>query len=249
MDGTDRRRVALVANADLYAGPALARALAARGHDLVLGDPGDDLVAELEATGAAVEAVRGVADLSDPASAPALVAAGLERFGRIDAAVAFSGIIVTGRFLHSTLEDLRRVERTCLEAPYLFLQAVVVPMVEAGDGQVLLITSAAGARPTPGAPLYSAARAGANMLARNVAGEVARDGVQVNAVGTNFMDFPGFLEASGATDPAVRAKLEAQVPLGRLGTMEEFAAFCMAFLDGSSRFTTGQFVAYAGGWA
>jgi 3-oxoacyl-[acyl-carrier protein] reductase len=73
--------------------------------------------------------------------------------------------------------------------------------------------------------------------------------VQVNAVGTNFMDFPGFIRANRAEDPEVRAKLEAMVPLGRLGTMEEFAAFCMPFLDGTSRFTTGQFVAYAGGWA
>jgi 3-oxoacyl-[acyl-carrier protein] reductase len=87
------------------------------------------------------------------------------------------------------------------------------------------------------------------MLARNVAAEVARNGVQVNAVGTNFMDFPEFLAASGATDPEVRARLEAEVPLRRLGTMDEFAAFCMAFIDGSSRFTTGQAVAYAGGWA
>ena len=64
------------------------------------------------------------------------------------------------------------------------------------------------------------------------------------------MDFPEFLAASGAdNDPAVRAKLEAQVPLGRLGTMEEFASFCMPFIDGTSGFTTGQFVAYAGGWA
>ena len=45
-----------------------------------------------------------------------------------------------------------------------------------------------------------------------------------------------------------RGTLESGV-LGRLGTMDEFAAFCMAFVDGTSRFTTGQFVAYAGGWA
>ena len=38
------------------------------------------------------------------------------------------------------------------------------------------------------------------MLARNVAAEVAKTGVQVNAVGTNFMDFPEFLRASGVTD-------------------------------------------------
>ncbi|MFN8017856.1 MAG: hypothetical protein U0P45_07005 [Acidimicrobiales bacterium] len=45
----------------------------------------------------------------------------------------------------------------------------------------------------------------------------------------------------------MRAKIEAQVPFGRLGTMEEFAHFCMPYVDGTSRFTTGQFTAYAGG--
>ncbi|MGP0006735.1 MAG: SDR family NAD(P)-dependent oxidoreductase [Acidimicrobiales bacterium] len=243
------RRVAIVGNGSFYVGPALCRALAARGHDLVVGDPADDLLAELEAAGVGVEAVSGVSNLAKADSAPRLAGAALERFGRIDAAVAFSGVIVTGRFVNSTLDDLRSVVLSCLEAPYHFLKAMVAPMIEQGEGQLLVITSAAGARPTPGAPLYSAVRAGATMLARNVADEVARYGVQVNAVGTNFMDFPEFLAASGATDPGVRAKIESQVPLGRLGTMEEFAAFSMPYLDGSSRFTTGQFVAYAGGWA
>ncbi len=246
---TEPRRVAIVADAGHYVGPELTRRLAATGHDLVLGDPDDALVAELEAAGAQVARVEGVRNLTKPASAPALVAAALERFGRVDAAVAFSGQIVTGRFTKSSLEDLQTVVAGCLEAPYHFLKAVVDPMIDQGDGQVLLITSAAGARPTPGAPLYSAARAGATMLAKNVAAEVARNGVQVNVVGTNFMDFPEFLAASGASDPEVRAKLESQVPLGRLGTMAEFASFCMPFLDGTSRFTTGQFIAYAGGWA
>lgn len=86
------------------------------------------------------------------------------------------------------------------------------------------------------------------MLVKNVAAEVARHGVQVNAIGTNFMDFPEFRRAAGADDPAVRARIEAAVPLRRLGTVDECAAFCMPFLDGSSGFTTGQFVAYAGGW-
>jgi 3-oxoacyl-[acyl-carrier protein] reductase len=246
---TSRRRVALVANTGSYVGPALARALAARGHDLVVGDPAPGLVDELSSLGAAVEVVEGVHDLAAPESAPHLVEAGLARFGRIDSAAAASGRIVTGRFVDSSVDDLRAVVHGCLEAPYQFLRAVVPPMVDQGDGQVLVITSAAAARPTPGAPLYSAARAGATMLARNVAAEVAATGVQVNAVGTNFMDFPEFLRANRAEDPEGRARVEARVPMRRLGTLEEFAAFCMAFLDGSSRFTTGQFVAYAGGWA
>jgi NAD(P)-dependent dehydrogenase (short-subunit alcohol dehydrogenase family) len=246
---TEARRVALVADAAHYVGPSLARMLADRGHDLVLGDPSPELVAELEAVGAAVVAVDGVSNLARPESAPALVEAALARFGRLDAAVAASGRIITGRFVRSTIEDLDRVVSGCLHAPYHFLKAVVPTMTEQGSGQVLVITSATAARATPGAPLYSAVRAGATMLARNVAAEVARDNVQVNAVGTHFMDFPEFLTATGATDPDVRAKVEAQVPLGRLGSMEEFASFCGPFLDGTSTFTTGQFVAYAGGWA
>lgn len=243
------RRVAVVADAAHYVGPELARMLADRGHDLVLGDASPELADELTAAGSAVEAVPGVGNLARPGSAPRLVEAALARFGRIDAAVAASGQIVTGRFLRSSIEDLEKVVNGCIYAPYHFLRAAVPVMVEQGHGQVLVITSAAAARPTPGAPLYSAARAGATHLVRNVAAEVARDGVQVNAVGTNFMDFPEFLASTGATDPEVRATIEAQVPLGRLGTMQEFASFCGPYLDGTSTFTTGQFVAYAGGWA
>jgi 3-oxoacyl-[acyl-carrier protein] reductase len=242
------RRVALIADTGFYVGPPIARLLAARGHDLVIGNPAAGLVDELEALGAAVEVVPDTRDLSDPAVSERLVQAALSRFGRIDSATAFSGRVVTGRFLESTIDDLRSVERGCIEAPYHFLRAVVPAMVQQEDGQVLVLTSAAGAKPTPNAPLYSAARAGATMLVKNVAAEVARHGVQVNAIGTNFMDFPEFRRASGADDPQVRATIEAAVPLRRLGTVDECAAFCMPFIDGSSRFTTGQFVAYAGGW-
>lgn len=244
-----KRRVALINPASAYVGPALARLLAAAGHDLVLGDPKPDLVAELTDAGATVEAVAGIGDPLGAEGAERLTAAALDRFGRIDSAVTFSGAIVTGRFLTSTADDLQRAVDGCLFAPFHFLRAVVPAMVEAGEGQVLVITSASAARPTPGAPLYSAARAGATHLVRNVADEVARNGVQVNAVGTNFMDFPAFRAAMGADDPEVRRKLESRVPLGRLGTMEEFAHFCLPYVDGTSRFTTGQFTSYAGGWA
>lgn len=243
------RRIALVPDAGRYVGPALARQFAARGHDLVLSNPADGLVAELEAAGAAVEVVDRAHNLARPESAPALVDAALGRFGRLDAAVAFTGQIIGGRFTRSTIDQFHDLQRTCLDAPYHFLKAVTEPMVAAGAGQIVLITSATAARPTPGAPLYSAVRAGATMLARNVADEIAPTGVQVNALGTNFMDFPEFHDAVGSHDPEVRKAVEAQVPMRRMGSMEEFAAFAMAFLDGTSTFTTGQFVAYAGGWA
>jgi NAD(P)-dependent dehydrogenase (short-subunit alcohol dehydrogenase family) len=242
------RRIAIVSDAAGYVGPNLARLLAERGHDLVIGDPAPGLVEGLTALDAEVEVVEGVRDLSKPESSERLVQAALDRFGRIDCATAFTGRIVVGRFLRSTIDDLRAALVGCVEAPYQFLRTVVPVMVEQRDGQVLVFTSAAGARPTPGAPLYSSARAGANMLVRNVAAEVVDKGVQVNAVGTNFMDFPEFLKANRVEDDESRARVEAMVPMGRLGTLEELAHFSAAFVDGTSRFTTGQFVAYAGGW-
>ena len=177
-----------------------------------------------------------------------LVSLAIDRFGRLDAAVAFTGRIVVGRFLRSGVDDLRDALVGCVEAPYQFLRGMVPVMVEGGGGQVLVFTSAAGARPTPGAPLYSSARAAANMLVRNVAEEVVGRNVQVNAIGTNFMDFPGFLRANRAEEPEGRARVEALVPMGRLGTMDELAHMALPFVDGTSRFTTGQFVGFAGGW-
>jgi 3-oxoacyl-[acyl-carrier protein] reductase len=132
-------------------GVPLARLLAAKGHDLVLGNAPEGLAEELGSLGAAVEVVPDVQNLNKPESSARLVAAALQRFGRIDAATMFSGRIVTGPFLTSTPEHLAAAVRGCIEAPYHFLRAVVPVMAEQRDGQVLVLTSAAGAKPTPNA--------------------------------------------------------------------------------------------------
>ena len=246
---SNARPVAIVGEANSYSGPAIAREMARRGFDLVLGDASPGLVDEVGALGGRAVDVTGTNHLLEASGSQRLVDAALSEFGRLDSATTATGIIVTGRFLKSTVEDFRKAVQGCLEVPYHFLRAVVPVMVERGGGQVLVQTSASGARVTPGAPLYSTARAGANHLVKNVAAEVAASGVQVNAVGTNFMDFPGFLAASGVTDEESRRRVESQVPMGRLGDIEEFARFCANFIDGSFTFTTGQFVSFSGGWS
>ena len=122
-------------------------------------------------------------------------------------------------------------------------------MLEAGHGQIVIVTSATGVKPSPLVPLYSATRAAANMLVKNVALEVAGRGVTVNAVGTNYLDYPWFREATGASDPHVRKAIEENIPLRRLGKPEEIAHFCAALLDGRCAFQTGQFFSLSGGWS
>ena len=150
---------------------------------------------------------------------PPLFDAGIARFGRIDSAAA---LLRRGR--HGPILELDR------RGPHdggPRLPRSTVPFLEGhrgGDeGQrrrprtVPPITSASAARPTPPARRCTpSARAAGTMLARNVAVEMARFGLQVNAVGTNFMDFPEFLRSpSGGDDPAVPR--EARSPRSRSG--------------------------------
>jgi NAD(P)-dependent dehydrogenase (short-subunit alcohol dehydrogenase family) len=254
------RPVAVITLASGYVGPSLARLLARSGHDLVLHLPGNDrstmvaesesaaLISELEDLGASIETITGV-DLTTREGNQAVVDAAMNTFGRVDAACFVTGSIITGRFLAAEDEHWDKLKAVNLDMVYYALQAVLPPMVEAGRGQVIVFTSATGARPEPMVSLYSSTRAGANAMVRAVGLEHAKFGVAVNAIGTNYMDFPGFLAATGADDPERRAVIEAQVPMRRLGTMDELAEFTAVLLDGRSRFQTGQFFSFSGGWS
>jgi len=254
--------VALITNANAYVGPALARVLLRSGHRFVFHVPAagrgalatsedppiEVLVADVIAAGSSAVVVRDV-DLSTADGNAACVDAALDTYGRLDAACLVTGSIVTGRFLAATAETWQHVKRFNLDMVFHGLQAVLPPMLAAGRGQVVVFTSATGARPEPRTSIYAGTRAGANALVRAVGLEHADSGVTVNAIGTNFMDFPGFRKASGVDDPERRDRILAQVPMHRLGGLDELAEFTAVLLDGRSRFQTGQFFSFSGGWS
>lgn len=256
------RRVALIQAAGTYVGPCLARRLARSGHDLVLHAPRAEQVDELLALGAAVEAVA-AADIADgsPEGGERLVARALDRFGRLDSA-ALSPLrggnrSIRGRMLDAPLEDVAAIggyfETTCnVLRPVLRAMQANPP---AGGGQIAVFTSDAGARPEAGWSLYGAARAGQNFLIQAIALEHVGDGICLNAIGSKNAVFDGFPMAppGAATDSSVdygdwSAPLVAETPLGRLGTMEELAAFSAVLLDGSNRYQTAQYFSFSGGW-
>ncbi len=245
------KRVAVLTQTGDYVGPELARRLAGS-HQLVLHDPAAALVDELQSHDCEVEVVPGAeADLRGAAGNQLLIERALARFGRIDAAAIVTGTgIITGRFLDITEKQWERTKTGNLDMVFHALQALIPPMVAQGSGDIVVFTSATGARPEPGVSTYSATRAGANALVRATGQEYARSGLCINAIGTNFMDFPGFLTASGAgTDPERRRRIETQTPARRLGTMSELAEFSAVLLEGKTRFQTGQFFSFSGGWS
>lgn len=250
--------VALITFAGDYVGPPLARLMARSGHRLVLHQPSSEFVEELRDGGVEVAAVgtagegfmAGTGGLDTAAGNEQLVHETMRAFGRLDAACLVTGKIVVGRFLEATQDEWDTVKRANLDMVFHGLRAVLPPMLAQRRGQIVVFTSATGARPEPGVSLYSSTRAGANALVRAVGLEHAADGVTVNAIGTNYMDFPGFLRATGAAaNPERRARIEAQVPMRRLGSLEELAEFTAVLLDGRSRFQTGQFFSFSGGWS
>jgi NAD(P)-dependent dehydrogenase (short-subunit alcohol dehydrogenase family) len=249
------RRVALIAPAGSYVGPDLARLLASRGYDLVLAQPEAGLADALRRSGAAVEVVGPEGEGAPTMGSfgedigKRMVDAALARFGTYHSAFFSSGRIALGKFARMSADDLRAAFHGNVELPFHFAQAVVPHLVERGDGQILVATSATSGKPTTSASLYAATRSAATVMLQSLGLELAASGVQVNVVGTNFMDFPEFLRGNRVETPEDRARVESLVPMKRLGTMSEFASFCATFLDGTSRFATAQFFPYAGGWA
>lgn len=265
-----RRRVALLQHAGGLANPCIARRLARSGHDLVLHAPRAGMVEELRDLGAAIEVIEaGEVSLEGPGSsgtpdgARVLVERGLARFGHIDAAALippFGSAVgsIRGRLLDAPPEHIAAMG-PFFETTSHILRAVIPAMQANGretGGQILVFTSDSGARPEAGWSLYGAARAGQNFLIRAVALEHAAEGIQINAMGSKNAITAGFPYAppDAATDGAITLgdwaePLMAQSPMGRLGTMEELAAFAIALLDGSNRFQTAQYFSFSGGWS
>ena len=246
----NKKRVVILADTQTHMMPALAREMASRNHNLVLGDAKEGLADELTALGAQVEVVPDTADQTREDTIQKLVDRAKDAFGGFDAACIRTGVHGDGTILDSTPEDCQKQYEGNFRSVFFALKALLPPLVEQRSGQVVINTSASGLRPAPFASLYSALRAGANALVRCAGQTAGPYGVTVNATGTYAMDYPSFLHDVGAdTDPAKRKEVENAVPMRRLCKPEEAAHFVATLIDGKGTFQTSQFFAIDGGWA
>jgi NAD(P)-dependent dehydrogenase (short-subunit alcohol dehydrogenase family) len=230
--------------------PALAREMARRNHDLVLGDAQDGLADELIELGAKVEVVPDTADQTKEDTIQKLVDRAQDAFGGFDAACIRTGVHGTGNILEVTAKDCQIQYEGNFRSVFYALKALLPPLVEQRSGQVVINTSVAGVRPQGFIALYGATRAGANALVRAAGLTVARYGVAVNATGTYAMNYPGFLHDVGADiDSQRREDVEQQLPMRKLCEPEEAAHFVATLIDGKGTFQTSQFFAIDGGWS
>jgi NAD(P)-dependent dehydrogenase (short-subunit alcohol dehydrogenase family) len=131
------------------------------------------------------------ADLTDAASAEAVVAAALERYGSVDAlACVAGGFRMSGPLHESSPDDLRGQLAVNLETAYTITRAALAPMVAAGRGAIVYVGSRAALRPFAGAAPYVISKAAVLALMSAVDVEVRTRGVRVNTVVPNVVDTP-----------------------------------------------------------
>jgi len=241
-------RVALVTGAGKGIGRAIASALGEAGARVVgcarTQADIDATVALVESAGSEGLAVR--CDVTETAELDALVAATLERFGRIDVLVNNAGGMIPRPALDLSERAFEKIVRFNLTSPFLLTQKVVPHMVRtAGGGSVVNISSGASVQSIKGMAPYASAKAGLNALTRVLACEFAPE-VRLNAI------IVGQIRTEGAESvmPAeMLARAADNVPMKRLGTPEDIAACALYLASPASQWVTCRVIAVDGGAA
>lgn len=251
-------RVALVAAASKGLGRAVAAELAAEGARLVICARGGDALALArdEIADASRSEVRAVvADVSTMEGIALVVREAFAAFGRVDIVVNNAGGPPSGPFEKHAWDAWESAVHLTLRSAVELTRLLLPGMRERRWGRVLNITSIAVKQPVDGLMLSNSVRAAVTGWARTLANEVARDGVTVNNVLPGYHATERVAQLNEATakrenlDLAeIQRRIEAQIPMRRLGDPREFAAMVAFLASDRASYITGQSVAVDGGW-
>ena len=235
---------ALITGASGGIGAAIARALHDAGAEVALSGTRE---APLKALASELGARAHVlpCDLADAAAVEALPKAASEAMGGLDILVNNAGIARDQIFMRMSDDEWQSVLDVNLTAAMRLCRAVTRPMMKARWGRIINISSVVGSMGHAGQANYAAAKAGLVGLTKSVAAEVASRNITVNAVA------PGLI-ATPMTDKLSddqKARINAQIPAGRMGTPEEIAAAVLFLASAEAGYVTGATLHVNGGMA
>jgi len=238
-------RVAVVTGGGKGIGRAIAARLACGGAKVVLsgrdGAALETACGEIRAQGGEALAVSG--DVAKPSDAEQLCARTLEAFGRADILVNNAGITRDNLVMRMSEEEWDQVIDTNLKGTFLCIKAFARPMMKQRWGRIVNVSSVVGMLGNPGQANYVASKAGVIGLTKAVAKELASRHITVNAVA------PGFIETAmtSGLNEKVREALQAQIPLGRLGSPDDVAHAVTFLCSEEAAYVTGQVLSVDGG--
>jgi 3-oxoacyl-[acyl-carrier protein] reductase len=238
-------KTALVTGATGGIGAEIARALHARGADVVLSGTREAVLQDLaQQLGERTSAVP--ANLSEPASVDGLIDAAEAAAGKpIDILVANAGITRDGLLLRMKDDDWEQVIKVNLESYFRLARAAVKGMMRRRSGRIIGITSVVGVMGNPGQANYAASKAGMIGFSKALAQEVATRGITVNCVAPGFIESP----MTDALNEQQKSQILSTIPSGRLGAGADVAAACVYLASEEAGYVTGQTLHVNGGMA
>lgn len=242
--------VALVTGGNGGIGLGMARGLAKAGASIAVWGRNEAknaaAVADLEALGAT--AASFAVDVTSEEQVTATMRATLERFGRVDSCFANAGIGLAASFPDMTLADWNAVMDINLVGAFLtFREASRHIIARGGGGKLVGIASIGSIHGMPRQAQYSASKAGLCAMVRSLAVELARHGIQANAI------LPGWIETDMTEGARAWDKLRETVvhrtPARRWGTPADFEGVAVYLASRASDFHTGDTLRVDGGYA
>jgi NAD(P)-dependent dehydrogenase (short-subunit alcohol dehydrogenase family) len=183
------------------------------------------------------------ADIGEPGAAAEIVAATVERFGRIDLVVNNAGRWDTAWISDATDELIISTLMTNLFGPVALIRESLAQLRQS-KGSVVNLSSTGTKVPLKGNTVYAATKAALEQVTRNLALELGRDGVRVNAVapGATETDMLMPMLSEQALQSTIRT-----IPMGRIGTPEDIARVVLFLAGPDAGWVTGQTIQAAGG--
>jgi 3-oxoacyl-[acyl-carrier protein] reductase len=237
-------KIALVTGASRGIGRAIAARMAEQGATIVAAARGDNAAATAAAivdAGGRAEAI-GV-DVTDAAALERLPASIVERHGRLDIVVNNAGITRDGLLMRMKRDDWDMVLSTNLTAAFTLAQAAMRPMLKQRGGRIIAISSVVGQMGNAGQANYAASKAGLIGFSKALAREVASRGITVNVVAPGMID----TDMTRAISEKAQVDWAAQIPLGRLGTVDDVAGAVCFLASDEAAYITGHVLAVNGG--
>ena len=235
---------ALVTGASGGIGGAIAKALHARGAQVVLSGT---RVAPLEALKAELGERAHVitCDLSDAAGAEKLIKDAEAAMGAVDILVNNAGLTRDTLAMRMKDDDWQKVLDVNLSAAFRLSRACLKGMMKKRWGRMINITSIVGVTGNPGQANYAASKAGMIGMSKSLAQEVASRNITVNCIAPGFIVTP----MTDALTEDQKNALMPRIPAGRLGTVEDIAAGVVYLASDEAAYVTGQTLHINGGMA
>jgi 3-oxoacyl-[acyl-carrier protein] reductase len=237
-------KIALVTGASRGIGRAIADKLSLQGATIVAAARGDNAAAAVRAIverGGRAEAV-GV-DVTDAAALEKLPGQVVERHGRLDVVVSNAGITRDQLLMRMKREDWDAVLATNLTAAFTLTQAAMRPMLRQRAGRIIAISSVVAQIGNAGQTNYAASKAGLIGFAKALAREVASRNITVNVVAPGMID----TDMTRAIGDKAQIDWASQIPLGRLGSVDDVAAAVCFLASDEAAYITGHVLAVNGG--